>query len=60
MAAAVEGAQVGFDDALTIEGRYFVELACGQVSKNMITAFFFAPVFAACCASSAWSGSLYR
>jgi len=41
MAAAVEGAQVSFDDALTIEGRYFVELACGQVSKNMITAFFF-------------------
>src|SRR5699024_4203723 len=28
LAAAVEGAQVGFDDALTIEGRYFVELAC--------------------------------
>ncbi len=41
MAAAVEGAQVGFDDALTIEGRYFVELACSQVAKNMITAFFF-------------------
>ena len=41
MAAAVEGAQVGFDDALTIEGRYFVELARGQVAKNMINAFFF-------------------
>ncbi|WP_101675017.1 3-hydroxyacyl-CoA dehydrogenase NAD-binding domain-containing protein [Alloalcanivorax mobilis] len=41
MAAAVEGAQVGFDDALVIEGRYFVELVCSQVSKNMINAFFF-------------------
>lgn len=41
LAAAVEGAQVGFDDALTIEGRYFVELACSPVAKNMITAFFF-------------------
>ncbi|MFP1682918.1 3-hydroxyacyl-CoA dehydrogenase NAD-binding domain-containing protein [Alloalcanivorax sp. C16-1] len=41
MAAAVEGAQVGFDDALTIEGRYFVELARSQVAKNMINAFFF-------------------
>jgi len=41
MAAAVEGAQVSFDDALKIEGRYFVELATGQVSKNMIQAFFF-------------------
>ncbi|HET9073249.1 MAG TPA: 3-hydroxyacyl-CoA dehydrogenase NAD-binding domain-containing protein [Solirubrobacteraceae bacterium] len=41
MAAAVEGAQVSFDDALDIEGRYFVELATGQVAKNMIQAFFF-------------------
>jgi len=41
MAAAVEGAQVDFDNALEIEGRYFVELAAGQVSKNMIQAFFF-------------------
>ena len=41
MSAAVEGAQVGFDDALQIEGRYFVELATGQVAKNMIQAFFF-------------------
>ncbi len=41
MSAAVEGAQVGFDDALKIEGRYFVELATGQVAKNMIQAFFF-------------------
>jgi len=41
MAAAVEGAQVDFDNALEIEGRYFVSLAAGQVSKNMIQAFFF-------------------
>jgi 3-hydroxyacyl-CoA dehydrogenase/enoyl-CoA hydratase/3-hydroxybutyryl-CoA epimerase len=41
MAAAVEGAQVDFDGALEIEGRYFVELVCGQVAKNMIQAFFF-------------------
>lgn len=41
MAAAVEGAQVDFDNALKIEGRYFVELATGQVAKNMTTAFFF-------------------
>jgi 3-hydroxyacyl-CoA dehydrogenase/enoyl-CoA hydratase/3-hydroxybutyryl-CoA epimerase len=41
LAAAVEGAQVDFDNALTIEGRYFVELARGQVAKNMINAFFF-------------------
>ncbi|MBN9097023.1 MULTISPECIES: 3-hydroxyacyl-CoA dehydrogenase NAD-binding domain-containing protein [unclassified Pseudonocardia] len=41
LAAAVEGAQVDFDTALRIEGRYFVELVCGQVSKNMTKAFFF-------------------
>src|ERR1700727_327544 len=41
MAAAVEGAQVDFDTAIEIEGRYFVDLATGQVSKNMIQAFFF-------------------
>ena len=41
MAAAVEGAQVDFDNALAIEGRYFVDLVTGQVSKNMIQAFFF-------------------
>jgi len=41
MAAAVEGAQVDFDSALEIEGRYFVDLAAGQVAKNMIQAFFF-------------------
>ena len=41
MAAAVEGAQVSFDLASEIETRYFVKLATGQVSKNMIQAFFF-------------------
>ena len=41
MAAAVEGAQVGFDVALEVEGRYFVDLVTGQVAKNMIQAFFF-------------------
>ncbi len=41
MAAAVEGSQVDFDSAIEIEGRYFVNLAIGQVSKNMIQAFFF-------------------
>jgi 3-hydroxyacyl-CoA dehydrogenase/enoyl-CoA hydratase/3-hydroxybutyryl-CoA epimerase len=41
MAAAVEGAQVDFDSAIEIEGRYFVDLATGQVAKNMIQAFFF-------------------
>ena len=41
MAAAVEGAQVDFDNAIEIEGRYFVNLVTGQVAKNMIQAFFF-------------------
>lgn len=41
LAAAVEGSQVDFDTALTIEARYFTELVTGQVSKNMIQAFFF-------------------
>jgi 3-hydroxyacyl-CoA dehydrogenase/enoyl-CoA hydratase/3-hydroxybutyryl-CoA epimerase len=41
MAAAVEGAQVDFDSAIEIEGRYFTDLATGQVAKNMIQAFFF-------------------
>ncbi len=41
MATAVEGAQVDFDHALEIETRYFVDLATGQVAKNMIQAFWF-------------------
>ncbi|MGU3502901.1 3-hydroxyacyl-CoA dehydrogenase NAD-binding domain-containing protein [Mycobacterium sp. C31M] len=40
LAAAVEGAQVDFDNASLIESRYFTELATGQVAKNMIQAFF--------------------
>ncbi|MDX8153347.1 3-hydroxyacyl-CoA dehydrogenase NAD-binding domain-containing protein [Patulibacter brassicae] len=41
MAAAIEGAQVDVDNALKIESRYFIDLAGGQVAKNMIQAFFF-------------------
>ncbi|MEV4340932.1 3-hydroxyacyl-CoA dehydrogenase NAD-binding domain-containing protein [Streptomyces sp. NPDC049590] len=41
LAAAVEGSQVDFETAQVIEARYFVELATGQISKNMIQAFFF-------------------
>jgi 3-hydroxyacyl-CoA dehydrogenase/enoyl-CoA hydratase/3-hydroxybutyryl-CoA epimerase len=41
LATAVEGAQVDFDTASRIESRYFTELACGHVAKNMIQAFFF-------------------
>ena len=41
LSAAVEGTQVDFDTALRIESRYFVELVCGQVSKNMTKAFFY-------------------
>jgi 3-hydroxyacyl-CoA dehydrogenase / enoyl-CoA hydratase / 3-hydroxybutyryl-CoA epimerase len=41
LAAAVEGSQVDFELAQVIEARYFVELVTGQISKNMIQAFFF-------------------
>ncbi|WP_434965233.1 3-hydroxyacyl-CoA dehydrogenase NAD-binding domain-containing protein [Brevibacterium casei] len=41
MAAAVEGALVDIDTALTVETRYFVSLTHTQVAKNMIKAFFF-------------------
>jgi 3-hydroxyacyl-CoA dehydrogenase/enoyl-CoA hydratase/3-hydroxybutyryl-CoA epimerase len=41
LCAAVEGTQVDFDNALTIEGRYFTDLVTGQTSKNMIQAFWF-------------------
>ena len=41
LSAAVEGAQVDFETAQVIESRYFTELCIGQVSKNMIQAFFF-------------------
>ncbi|MDJ1131060.1 3-hydroxyacyl-CoA dehydrogenase NAD-binding domain-containing protein [Streptomyces iconiensis] len=41
LAAAVEGSQVDFETAQVIEARYFVDLVTGQISKNMIQAFFF-------------------
>ncbi len=41
MAIAIEGAQVDIDTALAIETQYFIDVATGQVAKNMITAFFF-------------------
>jgi len=41
MAAAVEGAQVDFDNAAKIETRCVIELLVGGVSKNMIKTFFF-------------------
>ncbi len=39
--AAIEGARVGFDTALLIETRYFIELVIGQISTNMIQGHFF-------------------
>ncbi|MEV4970945.1 3-hydroxyacyl-CoA dehydrogenase NAD-binding domain-containing protein [Streptomyces scopuliridis] len=41
LAAAVEGSQVDFETAQTIEARYFAELVTGQTAKNMMQAFFF-------------------
>jgi 3-hydroxyacyl-CoA dehydrogenase/enoyl-CoA hydratase/3-hydroxybutyryl-CoA epimerase len=41
LAAMVEGAAVDFDTALRIESRYLARLMVGQVTKNMVTAFFF-------------------
>ncbi|WP_370937363.1 3-hydroxyacyl-CoA dehydrogenase NAD-binding domain-containing protein [Amycolatopsis sp. cg13] len=41
LAAAVEGALVDFDTASRVESRYFVELATGQVAKNIIQSTFF-------------------
>ncbi len=41
LSAAVESTQVDIDTAFDIETRYFVSLLTGQVSKNMIQAFFF-------------------
>lgn len=38
---AVEGSVVDFDTACRIESRYFTSLATGQISKNMITAFWY-------------------
>jgi 3-hydroxyacyl-CoA dehydrogenase/enoyl-CoA hydratase/3-hydroxybutyryl-CoA epimerase len=39
--SVVEGGVVDFDTASRIESRYFTELVVGQVSKNMLTAFWF-------------------
>ncbi|WP_369221374.1 3-hydroxyacyl-CoA dehydrogenase NAD-binding domain-containing protein [Streptomyces sp. R39] len=41
LAAAVESAQVDVDTAFEVEARYLTELVIGQVTKNMIQAFFF-------------------
>ncbi|MFD0318636.1 3-hydroxyacyl-CoA dehydrogenase NAD-binding domain-containing protein [Streptomyces flavalbus] len=41
LAAAVESAQVDVETAFAIEARYLTELVTGQVTKNMIQAFFF-------------------
>ena len=41
LAAAVEGAQVDFDNGSLIETRYFAELVTGQVAKNMTGTFWF-------------------
>ncbi|HRH58102.1 MAG TPA: 3-hydroxyacyl-CoA dehydrogenase NAD-binding domain-containing protein, partial [Chitinophagales bacterium] len=38
---AVEGSVVDFETACRIESRYFTSLATGQISKNMITAFWY-------------------
>ena len=41
LAVMVEGLQVDIDTAMRIESRYFVELVCSQVAKNMINTFWF-------------------
>jgi 3-hydroxyacyl-CoA dehydrogenase/enoyl-CoA hydratase/3-hydroxybutyryl-CoA epimerase len=41
LATAVEGAQVDFETALTIETRHLITLLTGQIAKNMIGALFF-------------------
>ena len=41
LAVMVEGALLDFDTALEVEGRYFTELATGQIAKNLINTFFF-------------------
>ncbi len=41
LAAAVEGAQVDFDNGSLIETRYFAELVTSQVAKNMTGTFWF-------------------
>ncbi|MEP1213404.1 MAG: 3-hydroxyacyl-CoA dehydrogenase NAD-binding domain-containing protein [Marinobacter sp.] len=41
LSAAVEGAQVDFNNGSLIETRYFAELVTGQVAKNMTGTFWF-------------------
>ena len=41
LAVMIEGLQVDIDTAMRIESRYFVELACGQVAKNLIGTFWY-------------------
>ncbi|NYV75686.1 3-hydroxyacyl-CoA dehydrogenase NAD-binding domain-containing protein [Streptomyces sp. UH6] len=41
LSAAVETAQVDVDTAFVVEARYLTELVTGQITKNMIQAFFF-------------------
>ncbi|MDX1451666.1 MAG: 3-hydroxyacyl-CoA dehydrogenase NAD-binding domain-containing protein [Oleiphilaceae bacterium] len=41
LSVMVESLQVDIDSAMRIESRYFVELVCGQVSKNMIGTFWY-------------------
>jgi len=41
LSVMVEGLQVDLDSAMRIESRYFVELVCSQVAKNMIGTFWF-------------------
>ncbi|PCM43343.1 3-hydroxyacyl-CoA dehydrogenase NAD-binding domain-containing protein [Marinobacter sp. ANT_B65] len=41
LSAAVEGAQVDFDNGSLIETRYFTELVTGQIAKNMTGTFWF-------------------
>jgi len=41
LAAAVESTQVDLDTAFEVEARYLTELVTGQITKNMIQAFFF-------------------
>lgn len=39
--ASIDGSKLDFDQADDLETRYFIELACGQVAKNLIGTFWF-------------------
>jgi 3-hydroxyacyl-CoA dehydrogenase/enoyl-CoA hydratase/3-hydroxybutyryl-CoA epimerase len=41
LAVMIEGLQVDVETAMRIESRYFVELACSQIAKNMIGTFWY-------------------